>query len=145
MGLLCISDLHWLTCPPLRTATHSVIFAVTAFGWIGYVVFHVYEMFTATFTLQILVVALISLNADPELGGAFCSHRWLWWAFLVAILSGKGIWEFERWLHRQGACPASHSDPRFWLHPTWHVLAATSHVLWLLYASGLELRQRGSA
>jgi len=139
---LCINDLHWLTSSPTRITTHGIVFGITAIGWICYVVFHIYEMFTLTFTLQILAVALISLRADPELGGAFCSQRWLWWAFLVAILTGKALWELERWLHRQGACPPSPSDPRFFLHPAWHVLAATAHTFWVRYASLLALRRR---
>merc|ERR1711972_941208 len=116
-------------------------FLLLAVAWVSYVQFHIYDTFVALFTVQVLVPALISLTAAPELGGVFSLKRCLWWGFFFSIILGKGLWELERYLHRSGACPARVVDPLFWLHPAWHLLSATAHSLWMGYAASLhELR-----
>mmetsp|Transcript_87536 Transcript_87536/g.272044 ORF Transcript_87536/g.272044 Transcript_87536/m.272044 type:complete len:143 (+) Transcript_87536:376-804(+) len=129
--------MHWMTSPPFRTRCYVAVAMLVATAWTCYLVLHKHNLFIGLFTFQVLFPALISLRAVPSAGGAFAARRSLWWAFLAAIAVGKGSWEAERWLHRSGACPAAPSDPRFWLHPTWHVMSAVAHVAWMQYAAGL--------
>merc|ERR1719336_150705 len=98
--LLCINELHWLLRAPYLPTTNGLVFSLAALGWVCYLVFHIFEIFTLTFSLQIVLVALISLDADHALGGRFSAKRWRWWAFCWTGLVGKAVWEFERWLFR---------------------------------------------
>lgn len=137
--LMCLDGRHVAESRRVRWGAYLAVFALTGSAWVLYLAFHQYEVFTTLFTLQVLVPALLSLRADRDrLGGVFSSSRGLWWAFFFTIILGKGLWELERYLHRRGACPRETSDPRFWLHPLWHLLSATAHGFWMRYANMLS-------
>merc|ERR1712060_998957 len=99
-------------------------------------------MFNLIFTVQVTVPALISLAS-----GEFpivCRQRFDWWMFLVCTLIGKACWEYERSLSRSSRCPTREYDWRFWLHPAWHLLAATAQCFWTKYAGDMALAARAS-
>eukprot|EP00405_Crypthecodinium_cohnii_P009484 CAMPEP_0206439202 /NCGR_PEP_ID=MMETSP0324_2-20121206/12070_1 /ASSEMBLY_ACC=CAM_ASM_000836 /TAXON_ID=2866 /ORGANISM="Crypthecodinium cohnii, Strain Seligo" /LENGTH=261 /DNA_ID=CAMNT_0053906777 /DNA_START=146 /DNA_END=931 /DNA_ORIENTATION=+ len=141
--LLCCNELHWLMQPPFRLLTVGLNAGFITLGWGCYLLLHSYVAFTTTFTLQVFFMALLSLSALPELGGPWATSRRWWWHFLLAILSGKTGWEYERWLYRTGNCPTDPSDPLFWLHSIWHLMSALAHFSWIRYVASLHLYQRG--
>jgi hypothetical protein len=133
--MLCLDHLHWLTKTPYRNTTYLCMFLILLIGWLCYIIWDAHEIFTTLFTIQILVPIFISCASC--IAG---SSRSLWIACLVAILSGKIIWEFERYLHENKQCPMSQSHPLFWCHPMWHLLSALSHYFWIKYISEIPLR-----
>ena len=136
--LACMDGLHWSTqsLGRWRLKTYGALGVLGAASWVAYFILNDHEIFTALFTVQVIVPAIISYSAAPN-HPAFPKR--LWWAFLVSILAGKFVWEWERSLFRSGECPESEADPRFWFHPLWHLLSATSHHCWTSYVLTLRL------
>jgi len=136
--LLCVNRMHWLTTPPHRALTYGVGFGLAAIAWVAYFWFRYFEIFRICFVFQVACPALISLFSGP---GSPCSPgKRQWWVFLVTVLVGKVVWQWERLMSDWGQCPTSEWDPRFWFHPTWHFCAAASHVAWMSYSGPLQMR-----
>mmetsp|Transcript_54251 Transcript_54251/g.79534 ORF Transcript_54251/g.79534 Transcript_54251/m.79534 type:complete len:285 (+) Transcript_54251:49-903(+) len=132
-----LKDKHWLTQPPYWEKFVASYITAVACAWIGYVKYHWYGVFVICFTLQVIVAALISLDAGP------LRLRYLWWYFwLPSILAGKALWEVERHLHRSNQCPTSMMNVTWWLHAMWHFFSALSHSIWMYYAANIPATTR---
>jgi hypothetical protein len=149
-----LDGFHWTTQAPFRATTYATFAVLTAAAWAVYFYLKDFEVFAALFTLQVvaseltsyagatcasaraqhLAVPKVASGADLAAAAPLtAASRWWWWAGLGSILAGKALWEWERALYRGRACPASEADPRFWLHPAWHVLGAAAHHCWTTY------------
>ena len=130
--LFCTAGTHALSSGRKRLATFGAALALAGGGWAAYLLRHDHDIFALTFTLQVLVPALLSFAAGRARG----VPRGLWWAFLVLILLAKAVWELERALWRRGQCEA-------WpalvlaMHPLWHLGSATAHGCWMAYAAAV--------
>jgi len=135
---LCIAGSHWLTSPPYGRMVYPVVYMITAALWLAYLVTHVFQIFEACFTLQVLLTALVSLSAGYTLE----VPKLNWWIFFLVILTAKGLWEYERYLFRNGACVGDALDWRSWLHPIWHLGSASAHAAWMAFAGQLAVAAR---
>ena len=93
----------------------------------------VYDIFTLTFTAEVVFAALLSVAA----GGR--KRLGIWLLFLACIVAGRGVWGWERRLHRAQQCPTDPSDPKWWLHSIWHFFSAAAHGIWMYYVSLLPV------
>eukprot|EP00928_Gymnodinium_smaydae_P090534 TRINITY_DN74325_c0_g1_i1.p1 TRINITY_DN74325_c0_g1~~TRINITY_DN74325_c0_g1_i1.p1 ORF type:complete len:243 (-),score=44.78 TRINITY_DN74325_c0_g1_i1:47-775(-) len=138
--LHCTSETHWLTSKPHKGRFFALVYAVVAAAWLVYLKFNIYWIFQATFVLQVITPALISLTVGPE--PTLSRARSDWFVFLALVLLGKIGWDVEQWLYHSQQCPTSAWDPRFWLHANWHACSALAHAAWMTYAGRLELAAR---
>lgn len=137
--MLCLDQLHWLTSGNFRGIVYTCMLFLLVLGWMFYVIWDAHEIFTTLFTIQILVPILIS--GDSSIAG---KSRFLWYATIISIVSGKIIWEYERYLYVNNQCPSSQSSLLFWCHPLWHCLSAASHYFWIKYVSEIPFRENSS-
>lgn len=133
--LWCLSDLHPWTSGALGKRTYGIVSCLVVFAWGAYLCLHNHDIFAICFLCQVLVPAFISISTGPW--PIISGHRAKWYAFLIAILVGKGCWEYERYIFRRGLCPGLNSDPVFWFHPIWHIGSALAHAYWMSYARSL--------
>lgn len=123
----------------LRLAFHGVVLA----GWVLYALTRHYEIFKAIFTVQVAAVVLVSFAAGTEPKLPAVPRRGLWFSIAIFGLA-KAVWEYERHLYRSGVCPQRLDDPRYYLHPIWHLGAATAHTAWMSFVLQLQLARCGA-
>jgi hypothetical protein len=127
---------HWVLSYPYELPVLVGVHLVVAAAWAAYLAYYMYDIFVLTFTGQVIFSSFTALAAGPP--PLLSGPRRLWWLAIGAIVVGKGCWEYERNLYRAGNCPSDPYDPRFWLHPVWHLGAALSHYFFMAYAEELR-------
>eukprot|EP00960_Hanusia_phi_P056325 763230-Hanusia_phi.AAC.7 len=111
----CLKGTHRVTSGRSWSVVLAVYSMVVAVAWGSYLLYGWYDVFTTSFTGQVIVSALLSLDAIRVAGTR--RDMYTWWISLSMILVGRALWGIERHLYFTGRCPTSTLELSFWLHP----------------------------
>lgn len=130
VGIMSKDDTHWITSGKWKTLIHIVAICLCGGGLYLYLVGGMYFAFIHTFTLLIVIDALLSFicSGRPDKNGSWAARR-LWYAYVASISVARIFWELE-----VAFCPAGSGGHLQIFHVFWHILSGLACYLAMLSA-----------